>query len=290
MALAEKLHHSAQRPEMARAGGEESETKYTAKFRVTPPPQPVLFSLYDEEPGGGRPEALVEPRPQARVQRHVVEHITDLVRVAPMVQILDAPVPQTGDQLPDILSFFGALMPDPEQVIEVPKILLDDVPMRAADRDTQLGEQLVEVPTQPWYVALVLASKVYSRRELATNYRWAGGWRERCTWEVFKVLVLDRIQQCIPEQIVEIPVPQDRREGGGGLQSSLPVQNSAAVVEQIVDIPARGIPGFLSGQGSASSSSRFHDASHFSPFEKKCEVGLALGVGTAPRVVHAASL
>ena len=43
----------------------------------------------------------------------------------------------------------------------------------------------------------------------------------------------------VPEQIVEIPVPQDRREGGGGLQSSLPVQNSAAVVEQIVDIPAR---------------------------------------------------
>ena len=32
--------------------------------------------------------------------------------------------------------------------------------------------------------------------------------------------------------------------------------------------------------------------SHFSPFEKKCEVGLALGVGTASRVepIHAASL
>ena len=247
MALAEKLHHSAQ------------QTKYTAKFRVTPPPQPVLFSLYDEEPGGGRPEALVEPRPQARVQRHTVEHITDLVRVAPMVQILDAPVPQTGDQLPDILSFFGALMPDPEQVIEVPKILLDDVPMRAADRDTQLGEQLVEVPTQPWYVAFVLASKVYSRRELRriiAGLEGGGGARGG--------LQGSRAGQnstASLEQIVEIPVPQDRREGGGGLQSSLPVQNSAAVVEQNVDIPAcRGIPGFLSRQGSASSSSRLHDA------------------------------
>ena len=73
--------------------------------------------------------------------------------------------------------------------------------------------------------------------------------------EVFKVLVLDRIQQRIWSR------SQDRREGGGGLQNSLPVQNSAAVVEQIVDIPARrGIPGFLSRQGSASSSSRLHDA------------------------------
>ena len=126
----------------------------------------MLFSLFDEEPGGGRPEALVEPRPQARVQRHTVEHVTDLVRVAPMVQILDAPVPQTGDQLPDILSFFGAFMPDTEQVIDVPKILLDDVPMRAAVRDTQLGEQLVEVPTDPGYALAVVASKLCSRQEL----------------------------------------------------------------------------------------------------------------------------
>ena len=151
---------------MARAREEESELHYTATVRKTPPPQPVLFSLFEEEPGGGRPEAFVEPRPQARVQRHTVEHITDLVRVAPMVQILDAPVPQTGEQLPDILSFFDVLLPDPEQVIEVPKILLDDVPKRAAVRDMQLEEQLVEVPTEPVYVAVVLASKVCSRREI----------------------------------------------------------------------------------------------------------------------------
>ena len=66
------------------------------------------------------------------------------------------------------------------------------------------------------------------------------------------------------EQIVDIPVPQGRRGGGGGgLQGSLPVQNSAAVVEQSVDIPARGgQQGFRPGQGStASSSSRLlHDA------------------------------
>ena len=186
------------------------------KFRATPPPQPVLFSLYDEEPGGGRPEAFVEPRPQARVQRHTVEHITDLVRVAPMVQILDAPVPQSGDQLP--------LMPDPEQVIEVPKILLDDVPMRAAVRDTQLGEQLVEVPTQPWYVAMVLASKVFSRRELRRIIAGleGGGGGARGGLQGSRA---GQNSAAVVEQIVDIPVPQVRREGGGGFQGSLPVQN-----------------------------------------------------------------
>ena len=51
------------------------------------------------------------------------------------------------DQLLDIEQYFRALSPDPEQVIEVPKILPFDVPMRTAVRVTQLAEQLVEVPT-----------------------------------------------------------------------------------------------------------------------------------------------
>ena len=243
-ALATSLHHSSRGQRKARAGEEESEMKYAAKFRTTPPPQPVLFSLYDEEPGGGRPEAFVEPRPQERVQRHIVEHITDLVRVAPMLQILDAPVPQKGEQLPDILSFFDALMPDPEQVIEVPKILLDDVPMRAAVRDTQLGEQLVEVPTEPGYALSVIASKFFSRLEIrgflsgqgstasgsrvvdnpVPQGRGGGGARGG--------LQGSRARQnstATLEQIVEIPVPKDRRGGGGGLHGSLAVQNSAAV-------------------------------------------------------------
>ena len=88
-------------------------------------------------------------------QRQVV-HITDLVRVTPMVQILDAPVPQTVEQLQDIMLFFDTLPPIPEQVIEVSKILLDDVPTRAVLRDTQLVEQLVEVPTIVPYSSLSL--------------------------------------------------------------------------------------------------------------------------------------
>ena len=45
--------------------------------------------------------------------------------------------------------------PDPEQVIEVPKILPLDVPMRAALRVTQLVEQLMEVPTILSYSSLL---------------------------------------------------------------------------------------------------------------------------------------
>ena len=235
-ALATSLHHSSRGQRKARAWEGESEMKYTAKFRTTLPPQPVLFSLYKEEPNEGRPEAFVEPRPQECVQRHTVEHITDLVRVDPcMVQILDAPVPQMGEQLPDILSFFDALVPVPEQVIEVPKILPDDVPMRTAVCDTQLEKQLVEVPTGLVYVALVLASKVYSRREIRGFLSGQGS-------------------TASGSRVVHNPVPQGRGRGGA-------VQNSAAVAAQIADIPARrGLSDFLPGQGStASSSSRLLD-------------------------------
>ena len=151
-ALAAFTHHSALRgPKKARAGEEESEVHHTAEVGKTPPPQPVLFSLYDGDPGGGRPASLAEPPgPQERVQRHTVEHTVDLVRVAPMVQILDAPVPRTA-------AGHQALLPVPEHVIEVLKILLDDVPVRTAMRDTQLVDQLVEVPTIVSYSWLQLS-------------------------------------------------------------------------------------------------------------------------------------
>ena len=197
---------------------------YTAKVWQTPPPQPVLFKLFDEEPGGGRPKAFVEPRPQERVQRHVVEHIADLVRVAPMVQILDAPVPQMVDQLPDIMSFFNKLLPVPEQVIEVPKILPNDVPVRTAVRDPQLAEQLVEVPTIVSYSSLLLLQRTM-------------------------------------EQNVGIPVVGGSG-AGGGLSGFLPGQNYSMTAEQIVDNPvprpgcAGGLQGSHRGQGSTAFSGR----------------------------------
>ena len=47
-ALATSLHHSSRGQRKAKAGEEESEKKYTAKFRKTPLLQAV-FQLYDEE-------------------------------------------------------------------------------------------------------------------------------------------------------------------------------------------------------------------------------------------------
>ena len=79
-----------------------------------------------------------------RDQQRTVEQTADY---APMVQILDAPVAQMVEQLPNLVQFFDILRPDPEQVIEVPKILPHDVPSRRLSCDTQLAEQLVEVPT-----------------------------------------------------------------------------------------------------------------------------------------------
>ena len=129
MALAESTHHSAQRQKTARAGGE---------ARV------VLHGHVPEAPlpQGSRPPCLCEPRgPQDQDQLRTMEQAA---AYAPMVQILDIPVPQLVDQLADVMRFFDKLQPVPEQAIDVPKILLDDVPVRTPVRVTQLVEQLVK--------------------------------------------------------------------------------------------------------------------------------------------------
>ena len=77
-----------------------------------------LFLVFEEEPGGSRPPCLGEPwGPQEKVQQRTVEQFAD---VAPMVQILDIPGPQGGDQL--VEACWHLDLPIPEQVIEVPKI------------------------------------------------------------------------------------------------------------------------------------------------------------------------
>ena len=105
----------------------------------------------------------------------------------PMVQILDAPVPQLVEQLPDILHFFDTLTPVPEQVIEVPKIVLDDVPVRTSVRDTQLVEQLVEVPTIISYSSLL-------QRICGAARRHSSSWWWRGEMLVFKVFSQNRVQ------------------------------------------------------------------------------------------------
>ena len=106
MALATVLHHSYDRAHTeygaprsqntATGPGESNATKYTAKIRKTPPPQ-AFFRMFDEEDTelGARPGSVTDPVPHGRVERHSVEHR--------IVQIFDAPVPQMGDQLVELL-------------------------------------------------------------------------------------------------------------------------------------------------------------------------------------------
>ena len=157
----------------------------------------VIFELFDEDTAGVRPGVLAEPRPQERVQRHTMEHIVDYVCFAPMVQILDAPVPQTVGQLQDVLQFFDRLSTVPEPVIEVPKISTEDVPMRAVLRDPQLAEQLVEVPTIISFPMIALLHALLEQRTV--------------------------------EQNVDIPAVG----GSGGLSGFLPGQNYSMTAEQI---------------------------------------------------------
>ena len=102
----------------------------TAKTWRTPTPQPELFSLFEEEPGGGRPGSVTDPAPQERVVRHIVEHSVE---------------PQGGNQL--VEAFWHLDLHVPEQDIEVPKIPFS--PRRSRRRRVclvQMAEQLVEVP------------------------------------------------------------------------------------------------------------------------------------------------
>ena len=138
-------------------------------------------------------------RPQERDRRHTGVGYE-------IAQNLVVPVPQMGEQLPDVLQFFASFLPVvAEQVIEVPKIFLDMTPQRLGDhlRQPQMVEQMVHVPT---------------------------------------VVSFSSLQQLTAEQVVDIPVPG--RDGGGacgGLQGFPPGQNSAALhVEQTVDIPVPG--------------------------------------------------
>ena len=191
---------------------------YTATVRTHLPPLAAgvqHFFLDDDEPpaAGCRPDRIATlSGPQERDLRRTVEQIVDAVR---LVHLLDDPVPEMVDQLPDVMRFFDFLLPVPEQVIEVPKILLDDVPMRTAVRDTQLAEQLVEVPT-------------------IVSYSWL---------------------QFIMEQNVDIPVPGRGGGISGLQGFLPGQSSTAPTVVQIVDIPGGGLQGSRPGQGSPASSS-----------------------------------
>ena len=212
--LATVTHHSHSKVGTANAALRGQKTGTST--RVGPAEYYELSSDDGRPTGGERPAALLEPWPQGKLLGIGYE----------IVQSLDVPVPQMGEQLPNIVQFFAAHLPVVvEPVIEVPKILPHDIPPRRLCRDTQLAEQLVEVPTIVSYSLL----------------------------------------QLIMEQNADIPVPLGRGGRNAGLQGSPPEQSSTAalssaerisemIVEQIAGIPvARGHPhGFRPGQSSSS--------------------------------------
>ena len=231
MALSEYKHHTSRGQNMDRAGGGVRDAVHGQVPEALLPQEPGTqhFSLDDDdsvpELGGSRPDRIdTLSGPQERDLRRTVEQIVDAV---PLVPLLDDPVPQMAEQLQDVMRFFDTLLPVPEQVIAAPKILLDDVPMRTAVRDTQLVEQLVEVPT---------------------------------------IISWSSLLQRSMEQNVDIPVPGGGG-GISGAQGFLPRQSSTAlhgsleriserIVAQNVDFPVGGgLQDFLPGQTSSASSS-----------------------------------
>ena len=136
-------------------------------------------------------------------------------------RFLDDPAPQIVEQLPDVLQFFDAIMPDPEQVIEVPKILPDDVTMRTTVRDTQLAEQLVEVPTIVSWSLLQLIMEQNVNIPVPGRGRRSAGLKGFLPGQSSTMLHVsqERISERIVDQIVDFTV------SGGGLQDFRPGQS-----------------------------------------------------------------
>ena len=146
--LAAVSHHSFSKVDTANAALRGH--KIGTSTRVGPAEFFELFSDDGRPTGEERPTALLEPRPQGEVQRHASIGYE-------IVQNLDVPVPQMGEQLPSVLQFFGAQLPVvAEPVIEVPKISQDRTRQRLGDclRQPQVVDQLVDVPTVVSYSSL----------------------------------------------------------------------------------------------------------------------------------------
>ena len=138
------------------------------------------------------------------------------------MQILDAPVPQGGNQL--VEAFQHLVLHVPGQEIEVLKISSSS--RRSRRRRVLLvrtAEQLVEV------LEFVSSAVVFQQQIVDAPGS-------------LKDFSLDRIICCVWEQTVDIPIPHGRcgRAGLGGLQGARPGQNSRAFCgAEHVDIPVR---------------------------------------------------
>ena len=181
-----------------------------------------LFSFYEEELGGTRPDRLYEVRPQERDQRHTVEQIVDTVLFVPS---LDVPVPQMENQLVDVCRLFDILIP--EQAIEVPKISPTPRPprRRRVRFAEQTAEQLVEVPTIISYSSLLQRTV-----EQNVNIPISGRGGQNVNLQDFPPRQSSTAQHASQERSSERIVERivDSRVLGGGLQDFRPGQGPAA--------------------------------------------------------------
>ena len=205
----------------------------TANSRVGPAEYYELSSDDGRPTGGERPAALLEPWPQGKLLRHAGVGFE-------LVQALDAPVLQTLEQLPNVVQFFASqLLVVAEPVIEVPKILPHDVPMRRSCRDTQLVEQLVEVPPPVFYSSLQRTVEQHVDIPVpgggGRNVRLQGFLPEQSS--TFSFSSSERISERIMEQIVDIPVARGDPQGFRLGQSSSSVAHSPAAWLNTEDEP-----------------------------------------------------
>ena len=145
----------------------------------------ALHAEDPEHPPSSRPDCLADVRPQERVPRRTVEQIVDSV---PVVLLLHTFVPQMADLLVKVLKILDNSLPDVEQVIEVPLIILHKVPQRSPFLEPQVVEQLVEVPRPDrvalaqgvgtvWYQVLAVGTRgVYHQPRAGYKYWAASPW------------------------------------------------------------------------------------------------------------------
>ena len=125
-ALAAALHHS-------RDVGPGTNDAPRGQTTARETEEPELFTLFEEELGGTRPDRLSDVRPQERVQRRTVEQ---LVVAAPGLPTLDAPVPLVVEQLADVLPLVEAMEKEEDAKMgQVEDMMFSGQSVSAADRE-----------------------------------------------------------------------------------------------------------------------------------------------------------
>ena len=155
-----------------------------------------------------------------RVLQHTVEQIVDPVPVVPLLHDVE---PQMEVQWVEVFRFFLTHWPvgaeqvvdcKAERVIDVPKIIIEDIPSRHSRREPQMVEQLAEVPTILNFLKQTVDTPVPRR----------GG--------------VEGQQGFLPGQSSFSSAGRGR---SGGLHGFLPGQGSLQRTgEQIIDTPVRG--------------------------------------------------